>query len=37
MGHGHTMKYRGAAHGVCNLRFNVPNEVPVVFSQRMKL
>ena len=26
-----TGKYRGAAHSICNLRFNVPNEVPVVF------
>ena len=24
-------KYRGAAHSVCNLKFNVPNEIPVVF------
>ena len=24
-------KYRGAAHSICNLEFNVPNEVPVVF------
>ena len=23
-------KYRGAAHSICNLRFNVPNEIPVV-------
>ena len=22
-------KYRGAAHSVCNLKFNVPNEIPV--------
>ena len=20
-------KYRGAAHSICNLRFNVPNEI----------
>ena len=26
-----TVKYRGAAHSLCNLRFNVSNEVPVVF------
>ena len=26
-----TGKYRGAAHSICNLRFNVPNEVFVVF------
>ena len=24
-------KYRGAAHSICNLRFNVPNEIPVGF------
>ena len=26
-----TGKYRGAAHSICNLKFNVPNETPVVF------
>ena len=26
-----TGKYRGAAHRICNLKFNVPNEIPVVF------
>ena len=26
-----TEKYRGAAHSVRNLKFNVPNEIPVVF------
>ena len=26
-----TGKNRGAAHRICNLRFNVPNEIPVVF------
>ena len=26
-----TSKYRGAAHNICNLKFNVPNEIPVVF------
>ena len=26
-----TGKYRGAAHNICNLRFNVHNEIPVVF------
>ena len=25
-------KYRGAAHSICNLKFNVPNEIPVFFS-----
>ena len=28
---------RGAAHSICNLRFNVPNEIPVVFSQWVNL
>ena len=27
----YTGKYRGAAHSTCNLKFNVPNEIPVVF------
>ena len=32
-GHCHyTGKYRGAAHSICNLKFNVPNEIPVFFS-----
>lgn len=26
-----TRKYRGTAHSLCNLRFNVLNEIPVVF------
>ena len=26
-----TGKHRGAAHSICNLRFNLPNEIPVVF------
>ena len=26
----YTGKYGGAAHNICNLKFNVPNEVPVV-------
>ena len=26
-----TGKYRDAAHSICNLKFNVPNEIPVVF------
>ena len=30
--HGHyTVKYRGAAHSICILKFNVPNEIPAVF------
>ena len=24
-------KYRGVVHGIFNLKFNVPNEIPVVF------
>ena len=24
-------KYRGAAHNVCNLRYKIPKEIPVVF------
>ena len=27
----YTGRFRGAAHSTCNLRFNVPNEIPVVF------
>ena len=27
----YTGKYRGAAHNVCNLRYKVPKEIPVVF------
>ena len=27
----YTGKYRGAAHSICNLRFNWPNKIPVVF------
>ena len=27
----YTGKYRGAAHNICNLRYKVPKEVPVVF------
>ena len=27
----YTSKYRGAAHNVCNLRYQVPKEIPVVF------
>ena len=26
-----TGKYRGAAHDICNLRYKIPNEIPVVF------
>ena len=24
-------KYRGVAHSICKLKFNIPNEIPVVF------
>ena len=27
----YTNKYRGAAHNICNLRYKVPKEIPVVF------
>ena len=27
----YTGKYRGAARSICNLKFNVPSEIPVVF------
>ena len=27
----YTGKCRGKAHSICNLKFNVPNETPVVF------
>ena len=27
----YTGKYRGAAHNICNLRYKVPKEIPVVF------
>ena len=27
----YTGKYRGAAHDICNLRYEIPKEIPVVF------
>ena len=27
----YTGKYRGAAHNICNLRFKIPKEIPIVF------
>ena len=27
----YTCKYRGAAHNICNLRYKVPKEIPIVF------
>ena len=29
----YTGKYRGAAHSICNLKFNVPNEISIVFQR----
>ena len=26
----YTGKYKGAAHSICNLKFNVPNKIPVI-------
>ena len=28
----HTGKYRSAAHSICNLKYSVPNEIPIVSS-----
>ena len=28
-----TGKYRGAAHDICNLRYKIPKEIPVVFHK----
>ena len=27
----YTGKYRGAAHSICNLRYRIPKEIPVMF------
>ena len=27
----YTIKFRGAAHNICNLRYNIPNKIPIVF------
>ena len=27
----YTEKYRGAAHNICNLRYKIPKEIPLVF------
>ena len=27
----YTEKYRGAAHNICNLRYKIPKEIPIVF------
>ena len=29
----YTGKYRGAAHNICNLRYKIPKEIPVVFHR----
>ena len=26
-----TNKYRGAAHSICNLKYSIPNKIPMVF------
>ena len=30
----YTCKYRGAAHSICNLKYNIPKEIPMVFHNR---
>ena len=30
----YTGKYRGSAHDICNLRYKIPKEIPVVFHNR---
>ena len=30
----YTGKYRGAAHNICNLRYKIPKEIPIVFYNR---
>ena len=32
----YTGKYRGPAFSICNLKFNAPNEIPVVFHNSSK-
>ena len=27
----YTVKYRGAAHDICNVRYKIPKEIPAVF------
>ena len=27
----YTWKYRGAVHSICNLKYNIPNKIPIVF------
>ena len=33
----YTGKYIGAVHNVCNLRYKVPKEIPIVFHNDMLL
>ena len=33
----YTGKYRGAAHNICNLRYKVPKEIPVVFIMALHM
>ena len=32
-----TSKYSDEAHSTCNLKFNVPNEIPVVFHKTVQI
>ena len=32
----YTGRYRGAAHSICNLRYKIPKEIPVVFHNGSK-
>ena len=32
----YTDKYRGAAHDICNLRYLIPKEIPIVFHKGAK-
>ena len=32
-----TVKYRGAAHGICNLKHSISKGIPVFFSQWIEL
>ena len=27
----YTGKYRGAAHNICNLRYKIPKQIPIIF------
>ena len=31
----YTGKYRGAAHNICNLRYKIPKEIPIVFHKAL--